>query len=104
MGQEWSQWIGFSKFGIGSAPKTIGVYCLADGAEVIYVGKAEGEDGIYGRLQGHLSGSEGDCMRSARQYSYQECTDPTQVEFMTIESHVERHGKKPKCNDVTPEQ
>ena len=82
---EWSQWIEFTKFGVGSAPKTIGVYCLSVGDEVVYIGKAEGQDGILGRLHDHLSGNEGDCTRLASRYRYRECSDPMQEEFLLID-------------------
>ena len=99
VGNKWSQWIEFTKFGIGSAPTTIGVYCLTKGGEITYYGKAEGQGGIHGRLLDHLSGDAGVCTQSARQYCYRECADPSQVAHGLIESYVEEHGKPPKCND-----
>lgn len=99
MSTEWSQWIAFAKFDIGSAPATSGVYCLTKGGKVTYYGTAEGPDGIRGRLLDHLSGSEGECTQAARQYCYRECDDPTQVLHILIESYVEQNGKPPECND-----
>lgn len=99
---EWSEWIEFTEFGIGSAPTTFGVYCLADAAETTYIAAAAGQDGIKGRLLDHLAGKEGECTRSARRYRFRVCSDPLEVEYTELTAFFDEHGRNPKCNGVVP--
>ncbi|MCH7944545.1 MAG: hypothetical protein IIC73_00810 [Armatimonadetes bacterium] len=98
----WSIWLEFNKFDIGSAPTTIGVYCLRRGGEMTYYGKAEGPGGIHGRLLEHLQGKEGDCTRWTNGYCYRECDDPTEAFDRMLAAYVEEHAKPPRCNEVPP--
>ena len=101
---DWSQWIDFKKFDIGSAPTTSGVFCLRHHREVTYYGVADGPGGIREQLLEHIDGKKGDCTRLANGYCYAECDEPAEVVERMLSLTVLRLGSPPRCNNGDTER
>jgi excinuclease UvrABC nuclease subunit len=90
----------FNDENISRSPTDNGVYALYDGnRNTIYIGKAEGEDGIRNRLQRHKRGDEGACTQDAKYYRREICDNPaSREEELLIEYRLE-HNRLPICNE-----
>jgi len=89
----------FTDENIGKSPTGIGVYALYDGNELIYIGKAEGENGIRARLQAHKRGDEGSCTKKATAYRRELHSEPSQREAELLLEYYEAQGELPRCNE-----
>ena len=92
----------FTDENISKSPTDIGVYALYDDAETIYIGKAEGENGIRERLQAHKRGDEGSCTQNASDYRREVCSNPSSREKELMQEYYDTNGRLPRCNDVMP--
>jgi len=92
----------FNSFSVSLVPEQAGVYCLQDATGVIYFGKSDARTGVRGRLQAHLSGSEGPCTASATLFGYELCSDPASRESALLVEYRLLHRRLPRCNDVMP--
>ena len=95
-----STWLVFIDGEIGKAPIFHGVYCLYDGTEVIYYGRADGPEGIGGRLKSHKAGREGSGTKNATYFSYEICAHPAIRERELLDEHVRQFDKLPRCNSL----
>jgi len=81
-----------------------GVYALYNSSvETIYIGKAEGENGIRGRLQVHKRGDEGQCTQQALFYRFEVCSDPAGREEILLLEFELNYGELPPCNEGSDE-
>jgi hypothetical protein len=92
----------FTPFSVSLVPEQAGVYCLFDATGVIYYGKSDARTGVRGRLQAHLSGSEGYCTASATAFQYELCSNPEAREGALLQEFRLLYGRLPRCNDVIP--
>jgi len=101
-----SPWYTFTDAEIDKAPTSSGVYALyrtnSQDSAVIYYGRAEGTEGIKGRLKSHKAGYEGYCTTNAEYFNYEICWNPSVRERELLEEHKRIWGKLPRCNDVMP--
>ena len=83
-------------------PDEPGVYSLEDDRNVvIYYGGTT--DSVKGRLQRHHNGDEGPCTQLAIFFRYQiDSVTPMAREKILIAEHIQKFGRKPKCNEVIP--
>ena len=82
------------------APKSRGVYLLFDGHELIYIGRAAGEDvTIYSRLLSHLNGHEGRCTQKATDFAFEETEYPYTREEELLKAYKSQSGRLPRCNE-----
>ncbi len=88
----------FSQSNVNKASKGKGVYSLHKGGETIYIGKAESETGIRGRLQAHLRGSYGPCTQQTIIYRYERRRNPSIREQELLLEYKLAHGQLPLCN------
>ncbi len=90
----------FTKDNVDNAPDEQGVYALFDEQEVIYYGRAKGENvTIRSRLQSHLAGREGVCTKKATHYQREVTTAPVSREKQLLEEYDLVHGRLPRCNE-----
>jgi len=90
----------FNDENISISPTNKGVYALYVGDVTIYIGKAEGVNGIRERLQAHKRGDEGTCTQEASTYSREPCEAPTLRETELLKEYQQRsHGRLPRCNE-----
>jgi hypothetical protein len=89
----------FTEHGIEDAPAVSGVYWLWDGDELIFVGKAVGENvTIRACLQLHLQGGEGKCTQEATSFGFEMPDDPDMFIKDAIGSWEWHHKRLPRCN------
>lgn len=88
----------FNEENIAKDPAGRGVYSLHKAGETIYIGKAEGGDGIKGRLQSHLH-SEDTCTKQATAYRFELHRNPTAREEELLLEYKLAHGRLPLCNE-----
>jgi hypothetical protein len=85
----------FTRIVIAGSPDEAGVYALWDGEEVIYYGRAEGENAtIRSRLLDHYYGDS----RRATHYSWEVCKDPRAREAELLGEHERAFGRLPRDN------
>lgn len=89
----------FTDENISRAPIGKGVYSLHQNNETIYIGKAEGENGIRGRLQAHKRGDNGRCTQQATHYRREVCNNPSKREEEELIAYRLAHGRLPRCNE-----
>ncbi len=89
----------FSDDNLAKSPTSKGVYSLHQGEETIYIGKAEGENGIRQRLQAHKRGDEGRCSQQATGYRREICDNPSKREQELLLEYKANHHKLPRCNE-----
>jgi hypothetical protein len=92
----------FTRKRVAQAPTFSGIYLLYDGDECIYIGSAEGEEGVRARLQAHKRGDEGQCTQSATGYKTEPANSPKVVEGILLEYYRQEHGRLPRCNQLMP--
>ena len=92
----------FTKENIDRSPTSQGVYALYDGDNIIYIGKAEGENGIRELQQRHKQGDEGNCTQNASHYRRDPSTNTKKMERVYLQEYKRLNGILPRCNDVTP--
>ena len=83
----------FKDVTIISAPTYKGVYALDIGQEIIYIGKADGANGIRERLQAHKRGDEGPCTLGAIAYMREQHDNPSGREKELLEEYERTYGK-----------
>ena len=88
----------FNKENVAKTPPGMGVYSLHKADEAIYIGKAEGGDGIRGRLQYHLHGKN-PCTKQATGYRYELHRNPAAKEEELLLEYKLAHGRLPLCNE-----
>ncbi len=79
-----------------------GVYALWDGNVIVYYGKAEGIDGIRGRLQDHKRGSEGPCTQNATAFQEEVNFASQARESQLLREYMAQFGRLPRCNALMP--
>lgn len=89
----------FSDENIARSPTDKGVYSLQEGNETIYIGKADGENGIRERLQAHKRGDDGECTQQATAYRREVCSNPSSRETELLEEYNVINGRLPRCNE-----
>ena len=90
----------FTKKNVDLAPEEHGVYALYDRGELIYYGRAAGENvTIRSRLQDHLSGSDGKRTKSATHYAREVTGNPEAREKQLLEEYQAAHVRLPRCNE-----
>jgi hypothetical protein len=97
-----SNWHIFVDSEIEKTPASSGVYGLYQGSTTIYYGKAEGTEGIIGRLKSHKTGNEGYCTKSAEYFNYELCGNPSTRERELLSEHRNLWGSLPRCNNIMP--
>jgi hypothetical protein len=88
----------FDEEDIAQVPAGKGVYSLHKAGETIYIGKAEGGDGIRGRLQYHLHG-QNPCTRQATSFRRELHRNPAAREEQLLLEYSLAHGRLPLCNE-----
>ena len=89
----------FNEKNVNIAPDVQGIYELYDGAELIYIGRADGRTiTIRSRLQSHYRGDEGPCTQGATAYARYEHADPKAEEVRLLNAYKARYGRLPRCN------
>jgi hypothetical protein len=81
------------------APDNSGVYLLWDGDEIIYIGRAQGEQSVKTCLLAHRSGSLGECTKRATHYSWVISVWPSVVEAQLIGQFHQKYGREPRCHN-----
>jgi hypothetical protein len=97
-----TEWHYFNDEDIQKATTSIGLYALYKGSETIYLGKAEGVEGIRGRLKSHKAGNEGACTQFADYFNYMVCFDPRIHEIKLLDKYKKLYKKLPRCSDYIP--
>jgi hypothetical protein len=87
----------FDEDNIAKTPTGKGVYSLHKAGETIYIGKAEGKDGVRGELLSHLYG-ENSCTKQATAYRYEFHSNPAAREEELLSEYMLAHGRLPICN------
>ncbi len=84
------------------APTYKGVYALykksGNDYYTIYIGKAEQEDGIRGRLRWHKQGND-KCTNFAVAYRREPHSNPAAREKELLLEYRSQYGKLPECNE-----
>ena len=92
----------FSDENIYLAPTDKGVYALykksGDVYYTIYIGKAEQEDGISGRLIWHKQGNY-ECTKYAVAYRREVHDNPSSREKELLKEYQREYGELPGCNE-----
>ena len=96
-----SGWLIFTEDIIEKAPIFHGVYGLYDGTELIYYGRAHGDEGICGCLKRHKAGREGRGTMNATYFNYEICPNPAIRERELLDEHVVQFGVPPRCNNLS---
>jgi hypothetical protein len=86
----------FTTTNISNAPEYNGVYILYRYKKLIYIGKAEGQNGIKDRLQDAQRDKH--CKGKATSFQIEKCKDPFKREKQLLEEYYRIHGKLPRCN------
>ena len=89
----------FTDKNISNSTTDIGVYALYRYRELIYIGKADGMNGIKSRLQAHKRGDEGRCTQRATSYRRERHRDALARETYLLEEFYERYRRLPRCNE-----
>jgi hypothetical protein len=88
----------FNAIMIAGAPPDPGVYALWEGDELIYYGRALGNDvTIQLRLREHLEHGLR-CTSGATHYGWEIAANPRQREAELLREYQESHGRLPRCN------
>ena len=85
-------------------PNFPGVYCLYEGAELIYIGSSTDQT-VEARLVSHRSGEEGECAQDATAFSAGAVYfpgDPIERERDLLRRYHMVHQRLPRCNDIMP--
>ena len=89
----------FTAKNVNGAPEVHGVYALYDGAELIYIGRADGKGiTIRSRLQCHFRGDEGPCTQAATSYWRAAHSNPKAREVELLSEYERKWGRLPRCN------
>ncbi len=92
----------FSEENVAKAPADNGVYALYKLAgrihHEIYIGKAEQENGIRGRLQYHKRGGD-ECTKGAIAYRREIHDNPSSRERDLLIEYKRQYGALPSCNE-----
>ena len=83
---------------LSKAPTGKGIYSLHQNGETIYIGKADGTNGIRGRLQAHKRGDEGKCTQQATHYRHEVCNNPSTREEQELLAFQLANRRLPRCN------
>ena len=88
----------FNAIMVAGAPPDPGVYALWEGEELIYYGRALGNDvSIQSRLREHLEhGIRG--TSGATHYGWEIAANPRQREAELLREYQIAHGHLPRCN------
>jgi hypothetical protein len=85
----------FARIVIAGAPDDAGIYALWDDDELIYYGRADGnENSIRSRLMDHFERRV-----RATHYSWELCKDPAAREAELLREHERLYGRLPRYND-----
>ncbi len=95
-----ASWRAFTDDEIEKAPLFHGVYGLYYGVEPIYYGRAEGLEGIVGRLNSHKAGREGSGTMKASYFNYEMSVQPAARERELLAEHKSLYDQLPRCNSV----
>ncbi len=87
----------FATAAIKNAPEHPGVYGLFVGAELVYVGHADGPGNtIRACLTRHFDGLHGDCTMNATRYVWEASSSPFERAIALLRQFRERHGRDPR--------
>ena len=89
----------FTKKNIDRSPTDQGVYSLYNEDKVIYIGRAEGKNGVRECLQRHKRGDEGDCTKDATHYRRHICLNIDTMEKVYLQEYMRLNGVLPPCNN-----
>jgi hypothetical protein len=91
---------GFIAQNIDLSPDVHGVYALYYNEDLIYYGRASGEDvTIRSRLQSHLNGREGPCTQKATHYKREQSSHALARELELLQEFEKTFRKLPRCNE-----
>lgn len=83
---------------VSGAPPDPGVFALWEGDELIYYGRALGQDmTIQSRLREHLEHGEA-CTSRATHYGWEITNNPRAREAELLREYQRSHGRLPRCN------
>ena len=89
----------FTRIVIAGAPENRGVFALWQGEEVVYYGRAEGNNGADGRtIRARLLDLYERDATQATHYSWEVCDDPAAREAELLREHQGSHGRPPRLN------
>jgi hypothetical protein len=88
----------FTRLGIAKAPAEQGVFCLWEGDEVIYIGRATGNATIKSCLDNHYAGDYGACTQGATQYTWEASLYPASRQAELLEEFTSVHRRPPRCH------
>jgi hypothetical protein len=90
----------FNEKNVNASPKQHGVYAFFDGDELIYYGRAAGDNvTIRSRLRSHLLGHEGKCTQNAKTYRREVTETPKTREVELLEEFKRQYHRLPRCNE-----
>jgi hypothetical protein len=83
---------------VSGAPPDPGVFALWQGEQLIYYGRALGDDAtIQSRLREHLE-CNGRCTAGATHYGWEMTSNPRAREAELLREYQSSHGSLPRCN------
>jgi hypothetical protein len=83
---------------VSGAPPDPGVFALWEKEELIYYGRALGQNStIQSRLREHLEGCE-PCTARATHYGWEITSNPRAREAELLREYERAHGRLPRCN------
>jgi hypothetical protein len=87
----------FTLLGINEAPAAQGVFWLWDHDELIYAGRAVGNQTIRACLADHCAGDYGPCTQRATHYAWETSNYPVARQAEILEQFEKQHGRPPRC-------
>ena len=93
----------FTDLMVSIVPKRAGVFALWDEKGIIYIGAADGVEGLRGELERLLRHEYPLAIQDICHFQVEACSDPDQRQQEILDKYQRKHGHSPLYNQAVPD-